>query len=434
MYRSFSFRVVVCLSTLLPVTFLQAADSTDVETLKQELQELKQRYEVQQKALMVLEQRVRQVEDQPATPQPKRLTRSPASPANNGATVNTAAAGATQTGSSGASGSSYGQSLKDDSEPAQSVTNLYNEASGFFGGGTFSLETGITYTHYDTHQLILNGFLALDSIFLGSIGVDKVKADNWTLDLTGRYNFEQRWQFDLNVPVIYRETTYSSAGAGNSTTAISSVDVRRDPTIGDVNFGVAYKFLDESANRPDAVVTLRVKAPTGKDPYGIKLKQSSANDNLSTPEELPTGNGVWSITPGLSLVKTIDPAVVFGSIAYTYNIQDSFSDISPTQGIKVPGDVKLGDTFQIGAGLAFALNEKMSMSFSVSDLIAMKSKVKQKGQSWQTISDSDANAGYFNIGMTMAISDKLTIVPNLSIGLTDDAPDFTFSVKFPYYF
>jgi len=25
-------------------------------------------------------------------------------------------------------------------------------------------------------------------------------------------------------------------------------------------------------------------------------------------------------------------------------------------------------------------------------------------------------------------------VPNLAIGMTDDAPDFTFSLKFPYYF
>ncbi|MEB0040620.1 MULTISPECIES: hypothetical protein [unclassified Pseudomonas] len=433
MSRSFSFRAVVCLSALLPATFIQAATDADVDTLKQELLELKQRYDVQQKALMVLEQRVRQVEDQPATPQPKRLVRSPATPANNGSTVSTASSDARAPGTS-ASSSSYGQSLKDDSAPAQSVTNLYDEASGFFGGGTFSLETGLTYTHYDTHQLILNGFLALDSIFLGSIGVDQVKADNWTLDLTGRYNFDQRWQFDLNVPVIYRDTTYSSAGAGNSSTAISEVDVKRNPTVGDINFGVAYKFLDETANRPDAIFTFRVKAPTGKDPYGIKLQRSSQNDNLSTPESLPTGNGLWSVTPGLSLVKTIDPAVLFGSIAYTYNLQDSFGDISPTEGIKVPGKVKLGDTFQIGAGIAFALNEKMSMSFSVSDLIAMKSKVNQDGAGWQTISNSDANAGYFNIGMTLAVSDKLTIVPNLSVGLTSDAPDFTFSVKFPYYF
>lgn len=430
MYRSFSFRAVICLGALLPTTYIQAATDADVDTLKQELMELKQRYEVQQKALMVLEQRVRQVEDQPATPQPKRLVRSPATPVNAGSSVAVASSDSHATGS----GSSYGQSLKDDSQPAQSVTNLYDEASGFFGGGKFSLETGLTYTHYDTHQLILNGFLALDSIFLGNIGVDQIKADNWTLDLTGRYNLNQRWQFDVNVPVIYRDTTYSSAGAGNSSTTISDVDVKRDPTVGDVNFGVAYKFLDETANTPDAIFTLRLKTPTGKNPYGIKLEQSSQNDNLFTPQSLPTGNGVWSLTPGLSLIKTIDPAVLFGSIAYTYNMQRSFGDISPTEGVQVPGKVKLGDTFQIGAGIAFALNEKMSMSFSVSDLIATKSKVNQDGAGWQTVSNSDANAGYFNVGMTMAVSDKLTIVPNLSIGLTNDAPDFTFSLKFPYYF
>ena len=57
---------------------LQAAPDPELEALKQELLELKQRYEVQQKALAVLEQRVRQVEEQPAAPPPKRLAKSPA--------------------------------------------------------------------------------------------------------------------------------------------------------------------------------------------------------------------------------------------------------------------------------------------------------------------------------------------------------------------
>lgn len=424
MHRSFTFRAVVCLSTLVPATLLQAAPDPQVEALKQELMELKQRYEAQQNALMVLEQRVKQVEETPATPAPKRLTRSPAEKTT-GAKV--AATGAPGT-------SSYGQSLKDDSGPAQSVSNLYDEASGFFGGGKFSLETGMTYTHYDTRALVLNGFLALDSIFLGNINIDRIKADSWTLDLTGRYNVAQRWQFDINVPVVYRDSTYSSGGAGGAAPVSSDATVKRDPTIGDVNFGVAYKFLDESENLPDAVVTLRVKAPTGKNPYGIKLVKDPGNDNLSVPQSLPTGNGVWSITPGISLVKTFDPAVLFGSLSYTYNMQDSFSDISPTVDSTVPGDVKLGDSWQVGAGIAFALNEKMSMSFSFSDQFARKSKVKPSGQDWQSIPDSDYNAANFNIGLTMAATDKLTIVPNLSIGLTQDAPAFSFSLKFPYYF
>ncbi|HEK1009234.1 TPA: hypothetical protein SMP92_002510 [Pseudomonas putida] len=421
MHRLLTFRAIVCLTTLAPATLLQAATDPQVEQLKQELIALKQRYEAQQNALMVLEQRLKQVEEAP-----KRLTKSPAEGVKGAQTV--------ASGAPGTTGSSYGQSLQDNSEPAQSVSNLYDEASGFFGGGKFSVETGLTYTHYDTRALTLNGFLALDSIFLGNINIDRIKADNWTLDLTARYNVDQRWQFDINVPIVYRESTYSSGGAGGAAGVSSDGTVTRDPTIGDVNFGVAYKFIDESENWPDAVATLRVKAPTGKDPYGIKLIQVAGNDNLAVPEDLPTGNGVWAITPGISLVKTFDPAVLFGSLSYTYNMEDSFSDISPTVNTKVPGDVKLGDSWQIGGGIAFALNEKMSMSFSVTDQFSRKSKIKPDGGDWQSITNSDYNAANFNIGMTFAASNNLTIVPNLSIGLTDDAPDFSFSLKFPYYF
>ena len=435
MYRSVSLRAVVCLSTLFPATLLHAAPNTDVETLKQELLELKQRYEVQQKALAVLEQRVRQVEEQPAAPPPKRLAKSPADLRGNtqvaGASTGTGAAAAS---GGAAGGASYGQSLRDDSAPAQSVSNLYDEASGFFGGGKFSFETGISYARYDARQLTVNGFLALDSIFLGNINLDRIKADNWTLDLTARYNLNNRWQFDINAPVVYRESTYQSGGGGGAGTTTTEQSVTRDPTLGDVNFGVAYKFLDESDFWPDAVATLRVKAPTGKEPFGIKLVQSSANNNLYVPESLPTGNGVWSITPGISLVKTFDPAVLFGTLSYTHNLEESFGDISSTVGSKTPGKVQLGDSYQIGAGVAFALNEKMSMSFSVSDLIQRKSKLKPNGGDWQSVVSSDANAGYFNVGMTIAATDNLTVVPNLSIGMTEDAPDFTFSLKFPYYF
>ncbi|MFF5867236.1 hypothetical protein [Pseudomonas sp. NPDC012596] len=426
MHRLLTLRAIVCLTTLAPATLLQAATDPQVEQLKQELIALKQRYEAQQNALMVLEQRLKQVEEAPPAPAPKRLTKSPAEGVKGAQTV--------ASGAPGTTGSSYGQSLQDNSEPAQSVSNLYDEASGFFGGGKFSVETGLTYTHYDTRALTLNGFLALDSIFLGNINIDRIKADNWTLDLTARYNVDQRWQFDINVPIVYRESTYSSGGAGGAAGASSDGTVTRDPTIGDVNFGVAYKFIDESENWPDAVATLRVKAPTGKDPYGIKLIQVAGNDNLAVPEDLPTGNGVWAITPGISLVKTFDPAVLFGSLSYTYNMEDSFSDISPTVNTKVPGDVKLGDSWQIGGGIAFALNEKMSMSFSVTDQFSRKSKIKPDGGDWQSITNSDYNAANFNIGMTFAASNNLTIVPNLSIGLTDDAPDFSFSLKFPYYF
>ncbi len=398
-----------------------AADPSQVEALQQELQALRAQYETQQNALKVLEQRLRQVESRApqASSGPAPLTRS----------------GNQQVASSGSGSSAgYGTALKDDAAPPASVEHLYQEASGFFGSGTFSLEPGITYSHYDSRQLFLNGFLALDAIFLGNIGVDQINADTFTFDLTGRYNWAQRWQLDVNAPWIYRESTYQSAGAGGSSTSFSEATVSSDARLGDVNVGLAYKLLDESEGTPDVVLSMRVKAPTGVEPYGIKLDKVAGNDNLSIPEDLPTGNGVWSVTSGVALVKTLDPAVVFGNFSYTYNLEDSFDDISPQRGVKVPGKVDLGNWFQFGLGVAFALNERASMSMSFSELISQKSRIKPEGQSWQTVSGSDANTAYFNIGMTFAATDKLTVVPNLSIGLTPDAPDFTFSIKFPYYF
>lgn len=328
----------------------------------------------------------------------------------------------------------YGASLKDDAEPIRSVETLYDEASGFFGGGTYSLETGLTYSHYDTRQLILNGFLALDSIFLGNINVDQINADNFTLDLTGRYNLQNRLQFDLHLPFLYRDTTYESAGAGNSTAQVSERAVSTGPKLGDVSAGVSYKVLDQNLNRPDTILSLRVKAPTGKDPYGIKMVRATDNDNITVPNDLPTGNGVWSVTPGVSLVKTVDPAVLFGNLSYTYNFEQDFSDLSPQQGTRLGGKVRLGNWWQFGMGLAFALNERMSLSMSYSQLISQSSRIRQDGGGWYTVVGSDANAAYFNLGMTYAASDSLAIVPNLSMGLTPDAPDFTFSLKFPYYF
>ena len=132
MYRSFTLRAFVCLTTLAPTALYAAADP-QVEALKQELIELKRRYEAQQQALMVLEQRVRQVEEAPAAAPPKRLVKSPAEGVKGAQTV--------ASGAPGTTGSSYGQALTADSEPAQSVSNLYDEASGFFGGGKFSFET-----------------------------------------------------------------------------------------------------------------------------------------------------------------------------------------------------------------------------------------------------------------------------------------------------
>ena len=314
--------------------------------------------------------------------------------------------------------------------PSRSAGAVYQEQHALFDH-RFTFETGLTYSHYDAEQLSLNGFLALDAIFLGNINVDTVKADIWTLDLTGRYTLSDRMQVDLNVPFLYRDTSYLSAGKNYSSTEYSETDVTMGPKLGDINAGFYYQLLKERQSRPDVVWNLRLKAPTGSDPYGIKvIDVPGSGGNLRVPTDLPSGNGVWAASTGFSFVKTLDPAIVFASVNYFHNFTRHFGDISSDATMTEPGDIKLGDSIQYGFGTAFALNERMSISMSFTQRFTAESELEFDGQNWQTIVGSDANSAMLNFGATYGLSDRDSVVANVGAGLTPDAPNVTVGIKY----
>ena len=319
---------------------------------------------------------------------------------------------------------------------SRSAQSVYQEQNALFSGN-FTLETGLTYTRSDRKQLALNGFLALDAIFLGDISVDEVKADILTLDVLARWGITPRMQVDIDAPFLYRRTVYQSTGASGSTQAISEkeVNLEHEVELGDMSAGVYFQLASETVSRPDIVWSVRGKAPTGSDPYGIKtVEVPGSNGNLRVPEFLPSGNGVWAASTGLSFVKTIDPAILFASIGYFYNHPRAFDDISSTAGVVQPGTIKLGDSFQYGVGTAFAFNESTSLSLSFIHRLTAKSRLRQQGGDWKDIIGSDGNAATLNIGLTHALSDKTSMVFGLGMGLTPDAPDMTVGLKFPHVF
>lgn len=154
---------------------------------------------------------------------------------------------------------------------------------------------------------------------------------------------------------------------------------------------------------------------------------------MQVPSELPTGSGVWTASTGASFVRTLDPAIIFANIAYSYTRQESFSDIQSVEENQ-PGDVDLGDTWQFGVGIAFAFNDRLSMNMSYSQALTSVSKTRNKGEDWIDIVGSKSNAATLGVGVTYAMTKHLAMVTSMGAGLTADAPDVTFSVKFPYMF
>jgi hypothetical protein len=403
---------------------IQAATDKEVEDLQKQVEEMQQRYQQQNAVLKAMAAKIQKLEQQS---QPRSVRVGGTTEAQPGTSAEQGEPGQTT------QQAQADEPVVKEAPASNSAEAVYREQHVLFDR-KFTIEPGITYSHSDRRDLFVNGFLALDAIFLGDISLDRVKADTWTFDLTGRYSYSDRLQFDINVPYLYRDSSFSTGGAGNSASQIADDDVSNGD-FGDVSFGAYYRLFPEQESRPDTVVSLRVKAPTGKDPYGIKFVEvAGSGGNLTVPTELPTGNGVWSVTPGISLIKTTDPAILFANFSYTYNFERDFSDISTDANTRTSATVNLGDSFAFGAGFAFALNEKLSTSMSYSHRITRETSIKQRGQSEQDVIGSDASAGLLNFGVSYALGDNLTMSGNVGIGVTPDAPDVTVSFRFPYDF
>jgi len=401
-------------------------DTKDVEQLRKELGELNNRYEAQSAALQALAQRLQQLESSgQGQARPMHAVNKKMVVADTDTTSGTS--------NERASASDANEPVIKEAPASRSAEAVYREQNALFNK-TFTLEAGVSYSHTDRRQLTLEGFLALDAIFLGNINLDRIQSDITQFDLTGRYGVTDRLQFDLNLPFLYRASTYESGGAaGGSASTLSERDIS-NAGLGDVSAGAYYRIFPETPTTPDVVWNVRVKAPTGKDPYGIKLRTDPGNSNLVVPDDLPTGNGVWTLSSGLTFVKTIDPAILFANVSYAHNFTRKFDDISGQPNTRTSGEIDLGDAYQLGGGLAFALNERMSMSMSYAHRFTQKSRIKADGQSWTSVVGSDSSAGSLNFGVTYAMTDHLSMVANVGVGVTPDAPDVTVGMKFPYNF
>ncbi|WP_133479114.1 transporter [Cognatilysobacter segetis] len=294
----------------------------------------------------------------------------------------------------------------------------------------FTLDTGFALSYYDRRQLTLSGFLALDAIFLGTINLDQSKATLETFDVTGRYGLTDRFSIEASLPYVFRDTRFVSGGAGGASSSLSEVTVRSQG-IGDVTLAAYYQLVKENARWPDVVASVRVKAPTGRDPFGLKLIQADGdNTNLNVPADLPTGSGVWSVTGNVSVLRTYDPVILFGNFGYTWNRPQDFDDISPVLNAIAPARVSLGQVFQLSGGVAIALNDRAAVSLSVSTAMQSATHTRAPGESDDSrVPGSSSNSTALNVGASYVLPSGWTFSGQLAAGLTPDSPNYVIALR-----
>ncbi|MEH6733584.1 MAG: transporter [Shewanella sp.] len=405
----------------------------DIAVLKQKLIQLNQQIKLQQQTINQMAQQVLKQEAlnrQASTKDLASTTKQPSTPSS--ATSSATSSAERQDVQSSQQGAITTNTTERKKAPdrARSTDDVLQEAHNVFSR-KFTVEPSFTYSYYSRKDLILRGFLALDAIFLGNLNLDRIRTNTTRLDLTTRYTLNENWQFELGLPYLYRWTQYDSVGEGNSSQRYETAKISGGQ-IGDVSGAVYYRINTESVDWPDWVWNFRVRAPTGKDPFGILLETSDTG-NLTYPTEMATGSGVWGVSTGFSLAKTFDPAIVFFNLNYGASFKESFDDLSGAPGLS-PGEIDLGNYLDYSVGLAFAVSERMSLSMSFNQRFYSKTKQRPEGGEWEKIPRTDTNTASLGIGATLALSPNLSMVTSMGAGLTEDSPDYQISLRFPYRF
>lgn len=188
--------------------------------------------------------------------------------------------------------------------------------------------------------------------------------------------------------------------------------------MGDVSFSMSWQPTKSEQSIPPIIVSLSLSAPTGRGPYEIN------------PEvDLATGSGIYSVSLGVNTNKKVDPVVVFGGLAYSYQLKENGLDYYLGSG-DVLDEVEPGGGIGFSLGLGYAMsyaatiNASMSMTYSFGTKYYYRDGTKSE--------TDDAVSASLNLGTGWRFSSKRTVSFNVGIGLTNDASDFSFSFRIPF--
>ena len=280
--------------------------------------------------------------------------------------------------------------------------------------GTLILEGQVEYITDTSDRVLIEGLSVLPAILVGNIDVRRSERDTFFFSAVARYGVTSRFDVDVKVPFTYRreQTTARDLAVESSAATVSSLE---GGGLGDIEFAGHYQMTDGEGGWPFFIANLRVKPPTGKDPFELDT------DAQGIATELPTGSGFWAVEPSVSFLLPSAPAVWFGNVKYLANIErdvgDGFGTIDP------------GDAIGATLGLAFALNPKTSFSLGWEYQYVMETR-----QNGEAIDGTALRIASGLLGMSYRVNDDVVLNLSAQAGVTDDAPDFRLLLRVPIAF
>ncbi|MGH8562853.1 MAG: preprotein translocase subunit SecG [Gammaproteobacteria bacterium] len=267
-----------------------------------------------------------------------------------------------------------GDRRKEAEEAKRELDQFLRAQKLLFKPGEIQLEFGAFYAKEAETSQISPGFPVFISRFAQA-------------NVLMRYGLAEDLEFNFGVPLAYTEQEIDSRPFASSFTRKTGVG------FGDISWAFRYAAIHEDRGLPEVTLNANVKADTGDEDRGL-------------------GTGHWNVGTGVSLVKTIDPVVFFGSLGYTSTLAQ--------------GDVDPGDQIPYSIGMGFSLNDRVSLSMTMAGAAIRRTEINGN-----EIGGSGLDINSLQFMTTVQLAKRMYVEPFVGFGLTDEAPDFLVGINVP---
>ena len=241
--------------------------------------------------------------------------------------------------------------------------------------GHGSFEAGFFYSRVDSDALVGLG---------GGISLASLEREFVTASFLGRYAVTSETEVFAGLTYTIEESGVFAGGR--------DLNLAADFDTSDIRFGVRSTLVHEGPGRPDVLLTIEGSAP---------IRNSSA-----------------SVSAGLAFVKSYDPAVLFGSLAYTHTFSRDFSDVTL---------LEAKDRVDARIGYALAVNESLALTSALSGVLLFPSDF--------TVADlRSRELVNLEFGLTVELDEGLFVEPSVAFGLNGPADDYSVGLTIPYRF
>ena len=277
-----------------------------------------------------------------------------------------------------------GDRRKEAEEAKRELDQFLRAQKLLFKPGEVQLEFGANYAHdAETSQVSP----------LGPVFISRFAQANVLM----RYGLAEDLEFDFGVPLVYteleRDTRPFVLTTGGTTTPLPSFTREAGVGLGDINWAFRYAAIHEAGAIPEVTLNANAKSDTGDLDRGL-------------------GTGFWNVGTGVSLVKTIDPVVFFGSLGYTWTLER--------------GDLDPGDQIPYSIGMGFSLNDRVSLSMAMAGAAIRRTEINGN-----EIGGSGLDINSLQFTTTVQLAKRVYVEPFVGFGLTDEAADFLVGINVP---